>query len=422
MSTPLEPRAGARPRVLLVAEAVTLSHVVRPDFFARGLHASGYDVVLACDSRYDHLFEPRPFPVMRLRSSIASPSDPSAARSGVSPLFDHATLERYLREDERLIRAVLPDVVVGDMRHSLPLAARKQGIRSISILDAAFSPFAAIGLEVSPPPYLPPVGAGLGAAIYNAIQPLGHLIHTLPTNELMQAHGQDVRYRTVQEVFAAGDYVVHPDFPELVPMKERRSSHRFVGPVRWSAKANLPFWWDSLPRDRPVVFLNISSSSPSGLPGLVLRALASMPVTVVAIADPRRVVHAAGPNAFLAETLPGEVAAARADLTISNGGNTSAQQSLAVGTPVLALPTYPEQLMFSRCLEGAGAGLRIVPGDQTEAAIAAAVAKMLANASYATAARRFAEEAERLDAQVLFNAVVGEALADQGQRWRHARF
>lgn len=54
--------AARRRRILFVAEAVTLAHVVRPFALAQSLDPSRYEVHFACDPRYNQLLGPLHFP------------------------------------------------------------------------------------------------------------------------------------------------------------------------------------------------------------------------------------------------------------------------------------------------------------------------------------------------------------------------
>ena len=57
-----------RRRILFVAEAVSLAHVARAAALARTLDPERYDLHLACDRRYLHLFETLPVTVHPMQS------------------------------------------------------------------------------------------------------------------------------------------------------------------------------------------------------------------------------------------------------------------------------------------------------------------------------------------------------------------
>ena len=79
-----------------------------------------------------------------------------------------------------------------------------------------------------------------------------------------------------------------------------------------------PAWWNDVPTDRPVVYVTLGSSGRSDLLAVVLRALADRPVTVIAATAGRVKMAEAPANAFVADYLPGEEAAARSAVVICN--------------------------------------------------------------------------------------------------------
>src|SRR5262245_25100230 len=133
-----DPGNARRKRILFVAEAVTLAHVARPVYLARGLDAARYDVHLACDGRYDRLLGELPFARHPLHS-ISGEQFLRALDQG-SPLYDAATLDAYVQEDVALLKALAPDVVVGDFRLSLAVSARLTNTPYATISNAYWSP------------------------------------------------------------------------------------------------------------------------------------------------------------------------------------------------------------------------------------------------------------------------------------------
>jgi UDP:flavonoid glycosyltransferase YjiC (YdhE family) len=81
-----------------------------------------------------------------------------------------------------------------------------------------------------------------------------------------------------------------------------------------------------------------------------------MPITVIAATAGRQTGLVPPSNAFLAEFLPGQETAARADLLITNGGNMSGYQGLAEGKPIIGLASNVDQFLNMAALEDAGAG------------------------------------------------------------------
>jgi UDP:flavonoid glycosyltransferase YjiC (YdhE family) len=132
------------------------------------------------------------------------------------------------------------------------------------------------------------------------------------------------------------------------------TSHQYIGPVLWSPTVEPPAWWDSLPTDRPIVYVTLGSSGRSDLLEVVLQALAGLPVTVIAATAGRIDPKTVPPNAFVADYLPGEEAASRAAVVICNGGSPTTQQALAAGKPVIGIASNLDQHLNMAAIERRG--------------------------------------------------------------------
>jgi UDP:flavonoid glycosyltransferase YjiC (YdhE family) len=172
----------------------------------------------------------------------------------------------------------------------------------------------------------------------------------------------------------------------LVPVFDAPPNHLYLGPVLWSPAVDPPSWWDSLPADRPVVYVTLGSSGRSDLLGVVLQALAELPVTVIAATAGRINVKDVPANAFVADYLPGEEAAARAAVVICNGGSPTTQQALAAGKPVVGIASNLDQHLNMEAVERAGAGVLLRAANLTYAAVRDAIAQVVNDQSRSKAA------------------------------------
>ena len=129
-----------RTRVLFFAEAVTLAHVARPLCLARALDPDRFEVHLASSDSYASLVNDTPFARHTLRS--IPPQQFMDALANGSPVYSADTLAGYVEEDQRLMAAVRPDVVVGDFRISLGVSAELSGIPYVTVTNAYWSPYA----------------------------------------------------------------------------------------------------------------------------------------------------------------------------------------------------------------------------------------------------------------------------------------
>jgi UDP:flavonoid glycosyltransferase YjiC (YdhE family) len=391
-------------RALFIGEAVTLSHVARPVTLAQALHAAGYEVTLACDPRYGSLVESLPFRFIPIRSTIPADQVPERLTKP-EPLFDEQTLDTYVKEDLRLLRAVRPDVVVGDMRQSLGVSAKVAKVPFINIIDAQFSPYCSMKFELVDYPGLDWLGRPMSEMVFQALLPFGSVAYSIPTNVIRMRYGIPGLLTDIREIYADGDYTVYPDVPEIVPTTNLPPNHSYVGPILWSASVPTPEWWDLVPDALPVVYVGLGSSGPPGLLPTVYEALAELPVSIIAATTPRGQAQPPA-NAYVANYLPGAAAARRARLVICNGGNMSGQQSLAEGTPFLGLVSNTDQFLFSKAVARTGAGEMLKASEATGAAIREIAMKMLAQPSYREAAQRIAGVYRQMNAAERFRGLV----------------
>ncbi|MBK8576351.1 MAG: hypothetical protein IPN90_11975 [Elusimicrobia bacterium] len=227
----------------------------------------------------------------------------------------------------------------------------------------------------------------LRQALFNRARPFGYALHARPVNNVRRRHGLAPLPADFRHAVASPDWTLYPDLEYLFPIPNLPRGHRYMAPLSWSPTVPLPDWWNRLPSDRPVVYANLGSSGRSGVLQKVLEALATLPVTVIAATAGRQTGLVPPPNAFMADYLPGQEAAARADLVITNGGNMSAYQALGEGKPVVGLASNADQFLNMAALEDAGAGKLLRAGSATVREVREAVMSLLKNKN----ARRSAE-------------------------------
>ncbi len=379
--------APARRRILFIAEAVTLAHVARPLVMARSLDPARYEVSFACDPRYNSLLETSRFKQLPLHS-ISSEQFLKSLANG-SRLYSKATLDAYVQADLELIRSCRPDVIVGDFRLSLSVSARLAGIPYITISNAYWSPYARPHFTVPELPVLKFTGVRLGQRLFDLVRPFAFRYHALPLNQLRRQYDLPPIGLDLRRVYTDADYTLYADIPQLVPTYGLPDTHRYVGPTLWSPAGPLPEWWASLPDGKPIVYVTLGSSGPGRLLPLVLKALENMPVTVIAASAGRGLPVGVPPNAFVADYLPGEEAARRAALVISNGGSQTSYQALANGKPVIGMPANLDQFLNMQYIQGVGAGKVIRAGTATPDKISRSVNEILKM-------RRYTQQAQRL--------------------------
>lgn len=398
-------------RILLVAQPLRLSNAARLATLGRALHAAGYTVVLAADPRFGELVGDLPFRVIPLRSGLTR-DEVKARWRAMMPMFDPATLERYVREDIRLMRTVMPDLVIGDMRPTLPISARRQGVRFAVIVDATFSPECKLPFELPQLPLTDFIGRGPAQGLFDVLVPLGMFIHALPTNLTRLNHGIGGWHQDVRQSYTDADLVIYPNIPEIIPMKQLPATHRFIGPVLWSSESSLPApaWWDTLPADRPIIWADLSVADAGSPAVAILEGLVGVGATVIVSAAPDNPILTDRKEIFAAEHLRRTQLAQRASIVLTTADTTAIQQSLAAGTPVLVVPEPEESVAYANAVRARGAA-EVLRGDSASPeALRHTVFRMLAEPAYRKAAHEIARLMAKYDSSKLMVDFVDDAL------------
>jgi len=381
----IETVSGKR-RILFIAEAVTLAHVARPLALARMLDPARYEVFFACDSRYNSLLDTSRYKVLTI-DSISNGEFLKLLASG-KRLYSKATLAAYVSADLELIEACQPDIIVGDFRLSLSVSARLAAKPYITISNAYWSPYAKPRFIVPELPLLTFTGVKLGQRLFDLMGPVAFRYHALPLNQLRKQYGLPSLGLNLARIYTDADHTLYADIPQLIPTYELPDTHHYVGPTLWSPAGSLPTWWNMLPDDKPIVYVTLGSSGNGNLLSTILKALATAPLTIIAASAGKWQPKDCPSNAYVADYLPGEAAAQRASVVISNGGSQTCYQALACGKPIIGIPSNLDQYLNMQYIEAAGAGQMIRSGKITAERIAGMVSEVLGNMRYTEASQR----------------------------------
>lgn len=370
----------ARRRVLFMAEAATLAHVARPHVLAKLLPESQYDLLFACDPRYERLFLDARYP-RRAINTIPSERFLAALANG-SPLYDFATLRGYVEEDLNVIDEFRPDAIIGDFRLSLSVSARLRDVPYTAISNAYWNPHANIEAIVPALPFTRWLGYRLGGTLFRWASPIGFAAHARALNRLRKHYGMKPLGPDVRRYYTDGDQVLYSDLEELVPLRHRPDRHHFVGPILWSPEITLPPWWDEIPqRTGPTVYVTLGSSGASEIMPQLLRGLSRFADTVLVATAGRGSELTSGENRFVADYLPGDQAASLSDLVVCNGGSPTTYQALAAGKPVLGIPSNLDQCLNMSAVSRAGLGEILRIGEITEKRIVDAAQRLTSSDS-----------------------------------------
>ena len=407
-------RRVAKRRVLFVAEAVTLAHVVRLVTLAESLDSSQWDVHLATDPRYGGIIGTLPFPVHSVQSMPSEQFVRAISRG--TPIFPESTLAGYVEDDLRLIGRLEPDAIIGDFRISLGVSARVAGIPFVNLTNAYWSPYAKIRHVVPEIELVRWFGASVGQALFDVLRPLGHVLHILPVNRVRRKYGLPPLASDFRAALTDGDFVCYADIPEVVPTTSAiPDNHRFIGPVPWSARVPLPEWWQDVvlrAAAQPAVYVTLGSSGPPAALQTVLEALESLPLTVIAATAGYTCKLRRPGNVYLADYLPGDTVANLTRAVVCNGGSPACYQALAAGKPVVGLATNMDQFLNMAAVEDAGCGRLLRSASCTVESVRAAVREAMEDSHLQARAIEIMKRIAQYPAARMF----GDILAHLSQR------
>jgi len=406
-------------RVLLVGEAVTLAHVARPIALARKLVARGYRPVLAADPRFAALCPAEEWDTAAIRSIPSADFLRALARG--QPVYDLATLERYVADDLALLRAVRPSVVIGDFRISLAVSARLSGVPYINITNAYWSPYARPRWHAPTMPWSRHLPAALDDGLFRAARPLAFRLHARPMQALARRHGLPHAGKDLRHIYTDGDLTLYADSPAIVATYDRPSTHRYLGLIDWAPSAPLPPWWDALPATARPIYVTLGSSGDVAKLPRVLAGLARLGCPVVVATAGASAPASLPAHVHVADYLPGSIVARRSCLVVCNGGSPTSHQALLAGVPVLGIPDNLDQVLNMSYLKNAGVGDWLRPRDTSADGSERLARRLLADPQLAArAASLGAAEKNRTITGTLEQAISELCSAQEGMFAREA--
>ncbi len=390
-------------RILFIVEAVSLAQVVRLVTLARALDPKRYEVHFA-SARFDELvFAGTSF----TRHDVFSltPETVAARVARGARLYGRRTLARYVSEERTLLRTLRPALVVGDLRLSLAISAPLERVPHACLINAYWSPHAVRdGWPMPDHPIVSLMGARRAAPHFPKALPFVFRHFARPVNALRRAH-ELPELGSLPSVLCHGDHTLFPDVPELTPTQNLPPRQHYLGPVLWSPPVALPPWWKDLEPARPTVYVTLGSTGRVDRLPLVVEAAASLGCQVL-VATAGRATLSPAPHVHVAPFLPGDLAARRAAVVISNGGSTTGYQALSEGRPVLGVASNMDQYLAMSAIEAAGAGLLLRAGSLDREQVRGALGRLLKERAFTDRAAVLRDDLARRNANATFAAFV----------------
>lgn len=392
--------AVPRIRVLFFAECVTLAHRARPAVLAHALDQTHYEVVFATDGRYDTLFPN--FQGRREEIFTISSEQFMAALAKGAPVYDQATLTRYVEDDLALIDRVKPDLIVGDFRLSLSVSARLSRVPYVALSNLYWSPFAVQRYTVPELPLTRVLGVSLAQAVFDFARPIAFALHTIPLNRVRRRFGLPSLGSNLGRVYTDADLTLYADLPDLIRTRPLPPEHKCIGPILWSPDVLSPAWWEAVDEKATLIYVTLGSSGDVEGLSMLVDALADLPVVLIIATAGRWAPKGPQENVLCADFLPGLAAARRASVVICNGGSPTTAQALAAGTPVIGIPSNLDQYLNMAGIERAGAGVTLRSGRLKAKGVRSTVQMLLDDPCYRQRADTLRQKIEAMPSEQLF--------------------
>jgi UDP:flavonoid glycosyltransferase YjiC (YdhE family) len=204
---------------------------------------------------------------------------------------------------------------------------------------------------------------------------------------------------------------MYSDVAELVPTVNLPDSHHYIGPVTWSPSIDLPPWWsEALGQTRPRAYVTMGSTGTVNLLPAIIDACLAEGLTCLIATAGRGDFISNSPYVFAVEFLPGNLAAANADLVICNGGSPTSYQALQAGVPVFGVCSNLDQVMCMNSIQEAGAGQFIRAGEFTLARARQAMRALLCEPQYRQKSKDVEKKFKLLNPQSIFPRLIERQL------------
>jgi UDP:flavonoid glycosyltransferase YjiC (YdhE family) len=116
-------------------------------------------------------------------------------------------------------------------------------------------------------------------------------------------------------------------------------------------------------------------------------------------------------NVVVTDFAPGEEVARKSAVVVTNGGASTSYQALAVGTPVLGLPSNLDQYLAMTAIEHAGAGRLVRAGSATVDEVRAGLSHLLESPQPRQQAQHISESFAQINCHAQFSNVLEMALS-----------
>jgi UDP:flavonoid glycosyltransferase YjiC (YdhE family) len=337
--------------ILIFFHGDSLAHTLRPLVVARALHERGYNVLFAGRGVHSDRIRQEDFNIYDVESMPQSRMDEYVER-GDYAYYSMDWIHRCVVAERELMRKVSPDLVIYDMRPTIFLSARLEGIDDARITQGYNHPL-----------YTEPIHLSEG---FN--------IEAGPFDEYLAQYAQSVKKQR--------SFFLLADAPEFHPAKKESGGYYYVGPLLDEPTPPksievLDEGWDT---SLPLIYLTCGSSGrdPDYLEQLLEHAR-ELPYRILVTTAGRWDGIAPSDNVRVVDFVAGEWVLQRASALVGILGIGAIYQALRCGVPVIGGPEHLDQEYHLNRVRDMGVGVKLDRRDFVADKIWPAVAEVLAD-------------------------------------------
>lgn len=328
----------------MLADGVSLAHPGRLHTVASMLDNEIYDITIGTHKKYHQFI--KGFKLEHLEC-ISEQRFSNAIDKGF-PMFNQAILEGYIKDDLKLIDKIKPDILIGDFRLSLLISSKLTHIPYINLTNAYWSDNLNIKYRVPDSNLTKTFGLKLGQYLFDFGRPFYFYFHARPFNVLLAKYELCEKNLSLGDIYTGGDHTIFLDDPTIFRDINLNYYQTVSGCINWSITGSRPIWLDNLPKNKPIVYINLGSSGSIDLLPEIVNRLKKLDLTII-VATLNKININPEPNVFVADYLDSLLIHELSDIFICNGG-ISAYPALSTGNYVICIPKNLDQFLNSQVL------------------------------------------------------------------------
>lgn len=329
-------------RIIFFPNEVGLAHLTRSYALAEELNNRGHKVIFAVPKRKRELF--------RSKDILLIPIEPYTTTDSlqfIPKIRQYNFLIKYVHEELKILQKFTPDVAIVDFRMSAVASCSIYGLPAFFLTGSGGLPSGCYLPNPKVPEYLFELISPLIQKIISRMR--SSFIHSIHEAARSLGYSQDI-----DAMLHAINYLV-PEAKSYLPPVKSQMKISYVGPIFWDGFEKLsPPWLSHIHPDGKSVYVTFGGTGFDRqkmiqLTKLLLQKGFRVIVSTSSIAAVSDFPH--NSKLFVEKYLPGIKISRKVDLVVCHGGYGTLMEAVYAGTPSLAIPYNPDQILHSLRLQ-----------------------------------------------------------------------